>query len=107
MDDVDKNLDLFYREVPVLKLLGTPRHIDSDIPYDVDKDVQLVCKYLQAYRSNSIDRLYRDGCPLIKFSLYRDIPDEQCHSLLKTYMPDHIACSKITQHLFIRCVIYD
>lgn len=102
----EENLELFYSELPVLKLLGKPYYISPDDPYDVDSDVQLVCKYLRAYKNKNIDRLYRDRGPraLVQFSCDSDLPDEECHSLLKTYMPNHISCSKITQHLFIRFV---
>ena len=53
------------QEVPTLSLLGTFHTVRAEKPYTVDKDVQLVCKYLQAYDDNKdgvrrIDRLYRD-----------------------------------------------
>ena len=102
MDSVDKTLELFYSEVPILKLFGTPHLVEPDVPYDVDSDVQLVCKYLRAYKTNNINRLHHDRNPPVKFSLDNDLSAEECHSFLKAYMPDHIACSKITQHLFIR-----
>lgn len=100
-----ESLKLFYREVPALQLLGSPQYIQPDIPYTVDSDVQLVCKYLQAYKLGSpkkIDRLYLEGRQLVKFSTDFDLSDEECHSLLQEYMPKHIASTKITQQLFIR-----
>ena len=54
--------------MPTLGLLGKQHFIRSDKPYSVDDDVQLVCKYLQAYEkgSKSIDRLYREGEDYLK-----------------------------------------
>ena len=95
----------FYREVPALQLLGSPQYIHPDIPYAVDADVQLVCKYLQAYKMGvpkRIDRLYKEGCQLVKFSTDPDLSEDDCHRLLQEYMPKHIASTKITQQLFIR-----
>ena len=54
----------FQQEVPALGLLGTPYHIHPDTPYTVDKEVQLVCKYLKALQvggTRGIDRLYQEG----------------------------------------------
>ena len=99
-------LELFHQEVPALHLLGIPHYISPDIPYTVDDDVQLVCKYLRAYKAGnselSIDKLYKEGGPLVKFSLEPDLTEENCYKLLKEFMPDHIVATKITQQLFIR-----
>ncbi len=57
-------LKQFREEVPTLGLLGIKHHISSEKAYTVDADVQLVCKYLMAYRKGGlkgIDKLYRDG----------------------------------------------
>ena len=96
-------LKLFHREVPALQLLGTPHYIHPDIPFLVDQDVQLVCKYLRAYKmgGRGIDREYREG-HLVKFSTDPDLSDEECHQLLLEHMPKHIRATKITQQLFIR-----
>ena len=54
----------FQREVPALGLLGKPHYIHPDTPYFLDKEVQLVCKYLKALRvggTRGIDRLYQEG----------------------------------------------
>ncbi len=58
-----EGLKQFREEVPTLGLLGTQHLISSEKPYSVDADVQLVCKYLQAFDRGikGIDRLYRDG----------------------------------------------
>ncbi len=103
-ESVGESLKLFYREVPALQLIGSPQYIHPDIPYAVDADVQLVCKYLQAYKIKKIDRLYKEGCQLVKFSNDVDLSDDECHRLLQEHMPKHIASTKITQQLFIRCV---
>ena len=50
----------FKEEIPALGLLGTPKYIDPDCHYTIDKDVQLVCKYLRANDSGVIDTLYND-----------------------------------------------
>ena len=57
----EESLDEFYEEIPALGLLGTPHPIYASTPYVVDKDVQLVCKYLKEYKAKGIDKLYRDG----------------------------------------------
>ena len=96
-----KNLADFFDEVPVLKLIGTIKIINDSIPYDVDNDVQLVCKYLQAYECGKINRLY-DEKTVVKFSTDSDLKDEDCYRLLQKYMRDYVSSSKITQQLFIR-----
>ena len=85
-----------------MQLLGSPHHIHSRIPYTVDSDVQLVCKYLQAYSTKKIDSLYRGGDELVKFSTNPDLTEGVCHELLQEYMNEHITSTKITQKLFIR-----
>ena len=60
----DKALKCFQQEVPALGLLGTPHYIHPDTPYTVDKEVQLVCKYLKAFQiggKKGIDRLHQEG----------------------------------------------
>ena len=104
----------FFSMVPVLKLVGTPHFIGPDILYVVDSDVQLVCKYLRAYKqraeSTGIDKLAvenpvtRKVEVLVKFSLDSDLDEDKCHALLKEYMPKHVVPTKITQQLFIRLV---
>ena len=54
----------FREEVPTLSLLGTVHTIHTEAPYDVNEEVQLVCKYLLAYDIGGvegIDRLCSDG----------------------------------------------
>jgi len=41
---------------------------------------------------------------LVKFGDDPDLPEEQCHELLKKYMPQHVTTSKVLQRLFIRYV---
>lgn len=102
----EEALKLFYHEVPVLQLFSTPHEIKSDIRFTVDNDVQLVCKYLHAYkmvgnRNKGIDRLYREGKSKVQFSQQPNLSDEKCHELLQEFMPKHIK-TKTTQKLFIR-----
>lgn len=60
VEDPDHTLGNFKESIPALGLLGTPRLVDSSREYIIDDDVQLVCKYLQAYDSGNINRLYDD-----------------------------------------------
>ena len=99
---------MFYKEVPILRLLGSSRCISSDTPYKVDDEVQLVCKYLRAYKEERIDQMFSErgkyaNIP-VKFSTDPDLQDKECHDLLEKYMPEHIASTKITQQLFIKYV---
>lgn len=55
------NLNLFLDKVPILQFVGEEKEISTDYKYKVDEDVQLVCKYLKAYKENRIDRLYEEG----------------------------------------------
>lgn len=107
-DSAGEALKLFYREVPALQLLGSTHYINPEIPFTVDADVQLVCKYLRAYKmglagsARGIDREFREGGPPVKFSTEGNLSDEDCHKLLQDFMPKHIIPTKITQQLFIR-----
>ena len=60
----EESLHMFCKKVPTLGLLGSPHVIHPATPYAVDQDVQLVCKYLNAYKiggTKGIDRLYRES----------------------------------------------
>ena len=60
----NESLREFFEDVPALGLLGTPHCIYPQTLFVVDDDVQLVCKYLKAYRTGGtkgIDRLYRES----------------------------------------------
>ena len=55
---VNENFKAFTDEqMPVLSFLGYPQLIDCNVPYSID---QLVCKYLRAYESDDINRLYKE-----------------------------------------------
>lgn len=102
-----ESLKLLLREVPALALIGSQHYIHPNTPFTIDQDVQLVCKYLQAYECKTtsqrgIDRGYREGHSPVKFSTDPDLSEEACQILLSLYMPKHITSSKITQQLFIR-----
>ena len=66
VENPKESLDQFIRDVPALGILGEPHLVDHSVPYTVDDDVQLVCKYLKAYwdykdnKGRGINRLYRD-----------------------------------------------
>ena len=72
-----ESLEEFREDFPALGMLGTPYQILPDIPYVVNEEVQLVCKYLKAYSSGGskgIDRLYKEGADslLVSVSSYSD-----------------------------------
>ena len=54
------DLDIFKIEVPVLGLLGAPVAIEHASKFSITDEVQLVCKYLKAYETRRIDKLYRE-----------------------------------------------
>ena len=63
-------LKSFLSEIPIFKLLGTQKLVESTAQYsDVsDPDVQLVCKYLKVYDiggKKGIDRLYKGAAPSV------------------------------------------
>ena len=64
-----ENLERFKKEVPVLDLLGTPVAIKHTSKFSITGDVQLVCKYLKAFQTKRIDKLYRE-CMLFSTFLY-------------------------------------
>ena len=66
MTDVEKHMQSFIKEVAVLGLIGEPHPIDTNAQYTVDADVQLVCKYLKAYKSKRINKMYIEGKYLCK-----------------------------------------
>ena len=57
----DVLLELFCKDIPIAFLIGTPYLIQNKTIIHVNAEVQLVCKYLKAYKENEIDRLYKDG----------------------------------------------
>ena len=57
----EETLEQFRGEIPTLGLLGSPHLIPNQTPYVIDSEVQLVCKYLKAYKERKIDRLYKNG----------------------------------------------
>ena len=57
----EETLEQFLGDIPTLGLLGSPHLIPNQTPYVIDSEVQLVCKYLKAYKERRIDRLYKNG----------------------------------------------
>lgn len=55
-----KNLERFNSEMPVLALLGSPVPIEHTSKFSIAAEVQLVCKYLKAYETKKINKLYRE-----------------------------------------------
>ena len=58
---MEENLKLFQERVPIFEYVGESIEINAKYKYKTDEDVQLVCKYLKAYKYNRIDRLYEEG----------------------------------------------
>jgi len=60
----DCALEQFTNEFPTLGLLGKHHFVKPNVPFVLDSEVQLVCKYLKAYDDTDrngekrIDRLY-------------------------------------------------
>ena len=48
-------MELFNEVFPSFHYLADVVHIDSDIPFDVEGDVKLVCQYLKAKKTNNLD----------------------------------------------------
>ena len=76
----DEALEQFFEDVPAVGLLGSQFNVHADKPYTVDHDVQLVCKYLQALKTEvtvgrnkkikAVDRLYREGTKLLNITCF-------------------------------------
>ena len=45
--------------------------------------------------------------PPVKFSNDPNLPDEECHSLLREHMPAHVVKNKVLQQLFIKYILND
>ena len=56
----EEMLEQFCGDIPTLGLLGSPHKILNEIHFIIDEEVQLVCKYLKAYKEKRIDRLYKE-----------------------------------------------
>ena len=103
-------LNQFKEDVPALGLLGVSHVIHPNTPYAVDEDVQLVCKYLQAYELHSqkgglhgINRLYRENSKST-FLLY--FKSTYVH-VRTVYVPQNIKnCKKIVHRLLIRRALH-
>ena len=55
-------MEMFAERYPVFHVLGKEKLIGSDIPYtcfdqDSEQQVQLVCKYLKAMKTNKLDQV--------------------------------------------------
>ena len=106
------NLKKFQEEIPIFSIMGTPHLISGDLPYHIDKDVQLICKYLHAYsvyidkKGVGINRLFDERKrSKVSFSTEADLDDYRCHQLLDRYMQSHVKIRKVIQRLFIRYML--
>ena len=57
----EEMLEQFCGDIPMLGLLGSACKILNEIPFIIDKEVQLVCKYLKAHKEGRINQLYKEG----------------------------------------------
>jgi hypothetical protein len=104
-------------EIPALGIVGEPCPIDQKTKYTIDADVQLVCKYLNAYQTykkngrGGINQLYNGG-DIVKFSTQPDLSHQKCYELLTKSWSKFSEVSKVRQKLFIkymkrRCAFLD
>jgi hypothetical protein len=102
------SLHQFIEDFPALGMLGDPYLIQHNTPYTVDDDVQLVCKYLNAYwlfaekKGTGINRLHREGKNPVKFSADPSLSHKECHKLLEKSWTDFVEVPKVMQKLFIK-----
>ena len=64
--NADDFLEDFLCEIPILRILGTAKLVESTAQYSTKSspDIQLVFKYLKAYETGGekgIDRLFKEG----------------------------------------------
>ncbi|XP_065842574.1 uncharacterized protein [Oscarella lobularis] len=100
--DGNKSLSKFLEDVPIFHYLGQSYEISPDSLFDLNDDVQLVCKYLKVYASGDIDRRLQNNMGEVKFSEDPPVPPTECYSLLENHSTKEIKEQKITQHLFIQ-----
>ena len=55
----DDALEHFRSEIPTFNLLGSTYLVPNETPFIINSEVQLVCKYLKAFKTKRIDRLYK------------------------------------------------
>ena len=46
----EESLKLFLQDIPTLDLVGCTHTVLPEMPYNVDDEVQLVCRYIDAYK---------------------------------------------------------
>ena len=114
-------LDLFLARLPLFKYLGRKHEVNPCELFDVNGDVQIVCKYLKAYDETdrkgdkTIDTLFSLKTEFdepIKFAVKSDLSLKECQALLNKYMPEHVKERKVMQHLFVkymkrRCLVLE
>ena len=75
----EEMLEQFCGDIPMLSLLGSACKVLNEIPFIIDEEVQLVCKYLKAHKEGRINQLYKEGMFL---SAHLSIRPVYCHILL-------------------------
>ena len=96
----------FLQRIPLFKYVGVKRGITATEPFEIDNDVQLVCKYLKAFTEEGrrgilkIDQLARHDKP--NKIAGSDLPASECRELLDDHMPEHVKERKVMQHLFVK-----
>ena len=100
-------------------MLGKNKLIGSEIPYECDDQVQLVCKYLKAMETNTLDQVLKGirnitmvklcyrlkligSIEEIRIGAVDMVTPEDCCSLLNKYMPPQVRLRKISQKLYVR-----
>ena len=100
-------------------MLGKKSLLGSEIPYECDDQVQLVCKYLKAMKTNTLDQVLKGiriitivklcyrlqligSIEEIRIGAMDKVTPEDCCSLLNEYMPPQVRLRKISQKLYVR-----
>eukprot|EP00117_Sycon_ciliatum_P002930 scpid215/ scgid3933/ E3 ubiquitin-protein ligase RNF213 len=109
-DNTGSDLQSFLHHVPLLRFVGERHYVSAEFPYDleVDKEFQVVAKYLNAHKDGSIDRTHRDygrASEARTIASGPNISEQQCQMLLRRFTPAHLRERKILQRLFVRYML--
>jgi hypothetical protein len=105
---LERNLLEFQERLPIFKYIGQTVVIGSRNDFDIDCELQLVCKYLRAYENGrksydigTFNRRPRRTNPNPQSEVH--LPAQECLELLRRYLPPH-ASRKISQMMFVKLV---
>ena len=107
-----ESLEMFQNQMPTLKILGKEHKVPSSIPYAVDNEVQLVCRYLNALKTKKVAKkgehnlggVWLPYQQQIYLSSDTTLVDFKCHTLLEAYIPENMKSNKFLQKLFIKYI---